>query len=93
MNNWQEWVVGVLVVLCIVRLVYGIYTFFRRTRDSGNPCDSCVSGCELKDMMEKKRKECGVKKKSTKKKLLWIVGSFKICTTFATANEKRRFLG
>lgn len=43
MNNWQEWVVGVLVVLCIVRLVYGIYTFFRRTRDSGNPCDSCVS--------------------------------------------------
>ena len=38
MNNWQEWVVGVLVVLCIVRLVYGIYTFFRRTRDSGNPC-------------------------------------------------------
>ena len=64
MNNWQEWVVGVLVVLCIVRLVYGIYTFFRRTRDSGNPCDSCVSGCELKDMMEKKRKECGVKKKS-----------------------------
>ena len=57
MNNWQEWVVGVLVVLCIVRLVYGIYTFFRRTRDSGNPCDSCVSGCELKDMMEKKRKE------------------------------------
>ena len=67
MNNWQEWVVGVLVVLCIVRLVYGIYTFFRRTRDSGNPCDSCVSGCELKDMMEKKRRECDVKKKSTKK--------------------------
>lgn len=28
MNNWQEWVVGVLVVLCIVRLVCGIYTFF-----------------------------------------------------------------
>ena len=67
MNNWQEWVVGVLVVLCIVRLVYGIYTFFRRMRDSGNPCDSCVSGCELKDMLEKKCKECGVKKKSTKK--------------------------
>ena len=67
MNNWQEWVVGVLVVLCIVRLVYGIYTFFRRTRDSGNHCDSCVSGCELKDMLETKRKECGVKKKSTKK--------------------------
>ena len=64
MNNWQEWVVGVLVVLCIARVVYGIFLFFRRTRENQNPCDSCVSGCELKDMMEKKRRECDVKKKS-----------------------------
>lgn len=28
MNNWQEWVVGVLVVLCIARVIYGIYLFF-----------------------------------------------------------------
>ena len=67
MINWQEWVVGVLVVLCIARIIYGIFLFFRRTRENKNPCDSCVSGCELKDMLEKKRKECGVKKKSTKK--------------------------
>ena len=67
MNNWQEWVVGVLIVLCIARVIYGIYVFFRRTRESANPCDSCVSGCELKDVMEKKRNECSVKKKSTKK--------------------------
>ena len=67
MNNWQEWVVGVLVVLCIARIIYGIFLFFRRTRESENPCDSCVSGCDLKDMMEKKRQERGVKKKSTKK--------------------------
>ena len=88
MNNWQEWVVGVLVVLCITRVVYGIFLFFRRTRENQNPCDSCVSGCELKDMMEKKRRECDVKKKRYKEKLLRIVGSFKICTTFATANER-----
>ena len=54
MNNWQDWVVGVLVVLCIARVIYGIFRFFRRTRENQNPCDSCVSGCELKDMMEKK---------------------------------------
>ena len=48
MNNWQEWVVGVLIVLCIARVIYGIYLFFRRTRESENPCDSCVSGCDLK---------------------------------------------
>ena len=67
MNNWQDWVVGVLVVLCIARVIYGIFRFFRRTRENQNPCDSCVSGCELKDMMDKKRGECDVKKKSTKK--------------------------
>ena len=67
MNNWQDWVVGVLVVLCIARVIYGIFRFFRRTRENQNPCDSCVSGCELKDMIDKKRGECDVKKKSTKK--------------------------
>lgn len=28
MNNWQEWVVGVLIVLCIARVIYGIIFFF-----------------------------------------------------------------
>ena len=28
MSNWQEWVVGVLIVLCIARVIYGIYIFF-----------------------------------------------------------------
>lgn len=28
------------------------------------------------------------KEKKYKEKLLWIVGNFKICTTFATANKK-----
>lgn len=67
MNNWQEWVVGVLVILCIARVVYGMFLFFRRTQESANPCDSCASGCGLKDMMEKKRNLCDVKKKKTKK--------------------------
>lgn len=49
MNNWQEWVVGVLIVLCIARVIYGIYLFFRRTRESENPCDSCVSGIRRTD--------------------------------------------
>lgn len=67
MINWQEWAVGLLVVLCIARVIYGIILFFRRARKRENPCDSCVSGCELKDMMEKKRKACGAEKKNKKK--------------------------
>lgn len=33
MNNWQEWVVGVLIVLCIARVIYGIYLFFFVVRE------------------------------------------------------------
>ena len=65
--NWQEWVVGLLIVLCVARILYGIYLFFRRVKENDNPCASCASGCELKDMMEKKQKECSSKKKNTKK--------------------------
>lgn len=65
--NWQEWVVGLLVVLCLCRILYGFYRFFRRTKANDNPCSSCVSGCELKEMMEKKQQACRIKEKSKKK--------------------------
>ena len=65
--NWQEWVVGLLIILCVARILYGIYVFFRRVKENDNPCASCASGCELKDMMEKKRKECSSKKKRQRK--------------------------
>lgn len=68
MSSWQEWIVGILIVLCIARMVYSIFLFFRRARENKSPCTTCVSGCELKDMMDRKRKECQTKKKSAKKK-------------------------
>ncbi len=43
--------------------------FFRRVKENDNPCASCASGCELKDMMEKKRKECSSKKKKRQRKI------------------------
>ena len=66
--NWQEWVVGLLIVLCVARILYGIYLFFRRVKENDNPCASCASGCELNHMMENKQKECSSKKNNTKKK-------------------------
>ena len=41
--NWQEWVVGLLIVLCVARILYGIYLFFRRVKENDNPCASCAS--------------------------------------------------
>lgn len=65
--SWQEWIVALLVVLCVLRIVYGLYRFFRRSRANDNPCANCVSGCELKDMMQKRQQECRDRQKSKKK--------------------------
>lgn len=67
MNNWQEWVVGILITLCVLRVLYGVILFIRRTQKNENPCDSCVSGCELKDLKIKKPQNCDVKNKNNKK--------------------------
>ena len=39
--------------------------------------------------MDEKRAECSATKKRKEEKMLRIVGIFKKCATFATANEKR----
>lgn len=67
MNSWQEWVVALLLLLCVVRIGMSIYSFFYRIKKNSNPCDSCTSGCELKDLYDKKRASCsGVTKKKKK---------------------------
>ena len=67
MMNRQQWVVAILLLLCIVRIGWGIYAFFRRTRENGNPCANCVTGCDLKRLMDEKRAECSATKKEKKK--------------------------
>lgn len=93
MNNWQNWAVALILLLCIVRIGQSIYSFFRGVKEKRNPCANCATGCELKNLYEKKRSECSEERKETKKKMLRIVGSSKKCTTFASANEKDWFLG
>lgn len=68
MSDWQQWVVIGLLLLCLARIGWGIYVFFRRARNKENPCDSCVSGCDLKHLMDEKREKCKTERKSTKKK-------------------------
>lgn len=93
MSNWQNWAVALILLLCIVRIGQRVYAFFMKVKEKRNPCENCATGCELKQLYEKKRSECSDGKKEIKKKMLLIVGSFKKMTTFATANEKDWFLG
>lgn len=54
MMNWQQCVVAILLLLCVVRIGWGIYSFFQRAKSNGNPCENCVTGCELKQLLDKK---------------------------------------
>ena len=65
--GWQEWVVILLVVICVVRIGYAVRSFFYRAKKNENPCASCVSGCELKNQLDKKKLECKENKPSGKK--------------------------
>lgn len=54
MNNWQEWAVLLILILCFVYVANKIYRFILRTKKNENPCDSCATGCSLKDMVHDK---------------------------------------
>lgn len=68
MSNWQEWVVGLLLLLCAVRIGQNIYLFFRRAKEKKDPCANCPTSCELKQLYDKKRTECSAERKNPQKK-------------------------
>ena len=67
MNNWQNWAVALILLLCIVRIGQSVYLFFRKVKEKRNPCENCATGCELKRLYEKKRSECSEERKEIKK--------------------------
>lgn len=74
MSNWQEWVIALLLLLCVIRIGMSVYAFFRRAKEGGNPCDTCATGCDLKQLLDEKRAECG---KGRKKRRKVAAGSWK----------------
>ncbi|MFV0545286.1 MAG: hypothetical protein ACK5ND_03655 [Bacteroides sp.] len=68
MNNWQEIAVALLLAFSLGYVARKIYLFFRGVKKNDNPCENCVTGCELRDMLEKRRKECQTAEKEKNKK-------------------------
>lgn len=66
--GWQECVVILLVVLCILRMGFSIRTFIKGMKKNNNPCSSCISGCELKNQLDKKKQSCQINQSAGKKK-------------------------
>ena len=68
MSNWQNWAVALILLLCIVRIGQRVYAFFMKVKEKRNSGKNCSTGCELKQLYEKKRSECSDCKKYFKKK-------------------------
>ena len=52
----------------VFRIGQRVYAFFMKVKEKRNPCENCATGCELKQLYEKKRLECSDGKKEIKKK-------------------------
>ena len=63
----QEIIVVIIVFICIFYAGQYIKGYFKRVAKGDNPCEGCVSGCELKRQLDKKKKECNQNHKKTKK--------------------------
>lgn len=53
MNNWQDWAVIFILIICFGWVAYKIYHFIMRTKRNESPCSSCASGCALKNSINK----------------------------------------
>lgn len=67
MSGWQDWVVGALLALCVVRIVYGVIRSFRRAQRGGSPCGHCSGCCVSKHSHTKHDACCGPERKKQKK--------------------------
>ncbi|MEG2514292.1 MAG: FeoB-associated Cys-rich membrane protein [Bacteroidaceae bacterium] len=57
----QEIIVIAIVFFCVNYVGYSIFRYFKNAKENKNPCANCSSGCDLKRMMDEKKKECSKK--------------------------------
>lgn len=66
--TWQEIIVGIIVLICLIEVTRRTIRFFRTARDNDNPCASCSTGCDLKRMFDEKQQQCKSGQKPPDKK-------------------------
>lgn len=83
MNEWQSWIVALLIGLCVFRMLSGLYSVFLRIRshdkDKKNHCTGCSCGCNCSQVSKRSIKE--------EKNMADNIGIYKKCTTFAPQSE------
>lgn len=64
----QEWIVALIVLLCVIEVGRRILRFFRSAKNNANPCANCAGGCDMKRMFDEKQQKCRENQKKGNKK-------------------------
>lgn len=65
----QEIIVYLIVLGCVGWILSHLFSFVKRTNKGESPCDSCATGCELRDLYKAKQLECEKEKETIKKNI------------------------
>lgn len=67
-GSWQDWLVALIVVLCVARVGMGVWDMFLKGKQDGqNPCAHCSQPCDIKRQYEQKMQNCCLVDKKSKK--------------------------
>ncbi len=66
--NLQDLIVYIIGAACLVWVAVHVKSFFYGVRHNTHPCDSCIGGCELRDVMRSKKACASPTRKSRKHK-------------------------
>ncbi|MDR0658855.1 MAG: hypothetical protein LBG18_08000 [Mediterranea sp.] len=64
----QEWIVAIIMLLCVIGAGRCVVRFLRSARNDDDPCANCAGGCDLKRLSDEKRQRCGESQKKGNKK-------------------------
>lgn len=53
MNDWQNWVLVIILLICFGWVAYKIYNVFMKAKRNESPCSSCATGCSLRNLDDK----------------------------------------
>ena len=67
MLEWQDWIVALIVLLCVGRLSVSLWHLYQKTTGAENPCAHCTEPCDIKRLYDQKVQNCCHGHKKTKK--------------------------
>lgn len=66
--NLQDIIVIAIVFICVLYVGRHIMNYFRAAQKGENPCAGCASGCDLKRLMDEKKRDRAKNNRKKKKK-------------------------